>query len=127
MSEFKISELTLDTVKKNALDYYNRKRLGAQIPDRNEVWCKNYYKDYPEYRCAVAASYPEDFAINHHVTGTYWALLHAEFGITSDLPITPDQLMIREIQTFHDVWATAVREGDGHAAMLEKEFLKLIT
>lgn len=115
-------ELPLSTVCKNALKYYENKKLTAQHPNREERQCTNFIG---EYRCAISASYPEEWKDVSSVV-TY------SLGITRGYIKQPDlttAISIGITQYAHDSWAKESKErgeDDPITKKLEEKFVTLI-
>lgn len=91
--------LTYREVAEKAKEYYFAKKLTAQHPDKDKRQCVNDGGD--GYRCAVAASYPEDFK------GEGSFIFFVSTGIIKAEPF--DAIKIQRIQDAHDAWAALSR------------------
>lgn len=95
-------QLTLEEVKKNAREYYEKGLLTAQHPQANLRKCVNYLPDHP-HRCAIAASYPEWFCKAYKATGLC-CLVHVSKVVT--FPSEEEYRAAAKIQVTHDAWAS---------------------
>ena len=105
----KLAAINLAIVKENAIKWYKEGRLTAQHPDKDARLCVNNGKD--GYRCAVAASYPEDFPYE----GGIFAL--EQKGVL--LFPQEEKEAIVAIQSAHDRWAQPWATISGSAAGYE--------
>jgi hypothetical protein len=118
MEEFQPIKLTLETVIKNGLEYYNNKKLSAQHPDPKNRQCANFVDD--GYRCIVAASFPKEWEDNVHF-GTI------EAGVRLGYVIIDSQIeamKIARLQAYHDLWArAAMTENEDIAKFVEESMV----
>lgn len=112
--------LTFKEVSNNAAKYYRAGKLNAQHPDPDKRRCQNSSED--GYRCAVAASYPEDFKEE----GAFFDLVRRGLIEVSD---QEDIIRIQRLQDAHDHWANVARVSEDLEALnaSKKLFLQALS
>lgn len=107
-------QLSLKEVIEKAREYYDKGLLTAQHPNPQ---CRQCINKYEEYRCAVAACYPEE--VLEHSFGS------VESGVEDGYLLPPSDplewAIIVRLQQTHDYWADCAKQFPGHEITKQHE------
>lgn len=120
--------LTLEAVKKAALEYYTYGGLAAQAPSPSDRACRYGTRDTAP--CAVGAAIP--FPLREECDRNFGGLVSEKPFELNDGSLLTWEEGVPELQSLHDEWcSSACEQGQGHydnqeTINRERKFLALL-